>query len=135
MKIEKELSRPGHHKYNPIFRHIINTLILALVLTWGCLSESDNTSEDVMMPPPEVEPTPEPTMIPMPTQTFEPAPSPTAEPGPEPSPSPLPTIEPIPTVTPTPSPQPSPVPGDGLSDFAQTMLDLVNEARSESRFC
>lgn len=121
----------GYYKKDISFRHVKSTLIVILLLLLGCLSDSDNSSEDVMMPPPAVNPSPSPTVAPQPTPTFEPVPSPTPEP--EPGPSPVPTIEPTPTIIP--SPQPTPTPDDSLSDFAQTMLDLVNEARSQSRFC
>lgn len=61
-----------------------------------------------------------------------PAPQPKPEPEPTPTPTPTPTPEPTPTPTPTPEPTPEPGPPEDISKDEQTLLDLVNKARSDA---
>jgi len=61
-----------------------------------------------------------------------PQPAPQPQPKPEPTPEPTPAPTPAPTPTPTPPPTPEPTPPVDISQDEQTLLDLVNKARSDA---
>lgn len=90
-----------------------------------------NVSAPVPVPTPTPAPAPSPTPAPTPTPTPSPAPAPSPTPAPAPTPTPTPTPAPAPAPTPTPAPTPPPPP----SSFAQQVLTLTNQARTQARSC
>jgi len=145
-------------KISPIKKIILNNKLLilffAILISCDSMGGSNQDSTESMpaaSPTPTAIPTNSPLLPPQtppqapttpgpiatdPPSTPNPTPQPTQTPSTPTNPTPAPTAAP-PTPQPTAMPTPSPTnpPGGPLNEFQSQVLDLVNEARAQSRNC